>query len=236
MNTRICENCGKEFHRKKRVPFDRFEKRRFCSRKCLGQSKVTDKKKICFICNKEFFSRRHEVKLCSRKCIGLWMRTEIPSPKKCLHCKKEFSATTDEYRLHWDRYQYCSRKCSNNSKVGKRWKMTEAQRKNLSNSHKGERSHFWKGGITSENLLIRESIDIKIWRESIFKRDNWTCQKCGMKRNLCAHHIQNFSDFIELRTSISNGITICREDHEEFHKKYGKKNNTKEQLEEFLRT
>ena len=31
-----------------------------------------------------------------------------------------------------------------------------------------------------------------------------------------------------------NGITLNDKAHKEFHKKYGNKNNTKEQLEEFL--
>jgi len=37
----------------------------------------------------------------------------------------------------------------------------------------------WKGGISKENSLIRGSIQMKLWREAIFKRDNFTCQYCG---------------------------------------------------------
>jgi len=36
------------------------------------------------------------------------------------------------------------------------------------------------------------------------------------------------------RTSIDNGITLSKEVHKEFHKRYGIKNNTREQLEEFI--
>jgi len=36
------------------------------------------------------------------------------------------------------------------------------------------------------------------------------------------------------KARIDNGITLSEKAHREFHKKYGIKNNTNEQLEEFL--
>ena len=86
-----------------------------------------------------------------------------------------------------------------------------------------------------ENMKIRMSVEFRLWREAVFARDNWTCQKTKIKGGkLHAHHIQNFAQFPELRTSIDNGITLSKEAHRGFHKRYGNKNNTKEQLEEFL--
>ena len=105
----------------------------------------------------------------------------------------------------------------------------------MDNSHKGINSNFWKGGITPENQRIRNSIEFHLWREAVFARDNWICQKCKIRGGeIHSHHIYNFSDYKKLRTSIENGITLCKKCHQEFHKKYGVKNNTKEQLEEFL--
>lgn len=100
----------------------------------------------------------------------------------------------------------------------------------------GKNCHFWKGGISSENLLIRASIEYRLWRKSVFERDNFICQKCDDKKggHLQAHHIQNFAQYPELRFAIDNGITFCKDCHTEFHKRYGIKNNNRKQLEEFL--
>jgi len=113
---------------------------------------------------------------------------------------------------------------------------SEETKRKMSKSHKGEKCHLWKGGITPKNLLIRMSLEFKLWRESVFTRDNYTCQKCGQSGGyLHSHHIFNFATYLDLRFAIDNGITLCKECHNKFHRKYGNKNNTKEQLKEFLR-
>ena len=99
----------------------------------------------------------------------------------------------------------------------------------------GELNHRWRGGITPENHKIRTSIEFRLWREAVFSRDNWTCQKIKIKGGkIHAHHIQNFAQFPELRFAIDNGITLSEKAHIEFHQLYGKKNNTKKQFEEFI--
>ena len=101
---------------------------------------------------------------------------------------------------------------------------------------KGKNHWNWKGGITPINQQIRVSLEFKLWRKSVFERDNFTCQKTGIQGGkLVAHHINNFADFPELRTSIENGITLSEKIHREFHKKYGRKNNTREQLNKFIK-
>ena len=73
-----------------------------------------------------------------------------------------------------------------------------------------------------EEKKIRQSIELRLWREAVFARDNWTCQKCGKVGGvLNAHHIKGFTAFAELRTSIENGVTLCKECHAEHHKQNG---------------
>ena len=78
----------------------------------------------------------------------------------------------------------------------------------------------YQGGITPENKVARNSEKMKYWRLDVFKRDNYTCQKCNQKGGLLnAHHIKLFSEYPELRTELSNGITLCVECHKIEHKK-----------------
>lgn len=105
----------------------------------------------------------------------------------------------------------------------------------MSKRMSGENNPQWQGGITSESKRLRNNLDTQLWREFVFKRDNWTCQKC-LKRgfNIQAHHIKNFIQYPKLRYVFENGITLCNKDHREFHKKYGIKNNNVNQIKEFL--
>lgn len=109
-------------------------------------------------------------------------------------------------------------------------------RKKMSIAKRGDKCHLWRGGITEKNQKIKTSIEYRLWRESVFARDNWTCQKCENNKggNLNSHHIINFANFPSLRFAIDNGITLCDKCHIKFHKKYGIKNNTKEQLLQWL--
>lgn len=101
---------------------------------------------------------------------------------------------------------------------------TEEHKRKISESHKrekhplwgrrGDKSIRWKGGVTPINHIIRNSFEYKLWRESVFKRDNWTCRFCGQYGGyLEADHIKPFALFPELRFAIDNGRTLCKECH-----------------------
>lgn len=168
--------------------------------------------------------------------------------KNCLFCGKEFIKPKRRSLMEWfgggyrpKGMRFCSKSC------GAKYRVARNRRLSIRMGFKightawnkgmfGENNSNWKGGITSEYDKARTSLEYNLWRESVYLRDNYTCQKCNDDTggNLNAHHIKNFSSCEELRTSIKNGTTFCKDCHIIFHKKYGYSNNTKEQLEDFL--
>lgn len=111
----------------------------------------------------------------------------------------------------------------------------ETRLKMRKSSKSGSQSPLWRGGVNPESRKARTSIEYDLWRSAVFARDGFICQKCTKKGGkLRPHHILNFSDWVAIRFAIDNGITLCDHCHRLFHKKYGTRKNTREQLEEFL--
>jgi hypothetical protein len=89
-------------------------------------------------------------------------------------------------------------------------KKTDEHRRNMSGPH----SARWKGGVTPEHRKIRNSLEYKIWRKSVFERDDFTCRFCGVRGvRLNADHIKSFALYPELRFVVENGRTLCEPCH-----------------------
>lgn len=184
-----CITCGKEF--------EGIPSRVACSLKCRPSKTKNRTTTKCIVCNKEFeyWNGRPIAKYCSKEC---W---NIRKPKvlnDCLLCGKEF------WSYKSDNKKYCSKKCSSVS---------------LRETLKGSKSHFWKGGKTKLNKLERCRGEYREWRNKVFIRDKYTCQKCHIKSikgitvYLHSHHIKPFALFPELRFNVENGITLCKNCH-----------------------
>ena len=108
---------------------------------------------------------------------------------------------------------------------------TEELKEKWSKAHRGtnigENNYNWKGGVSTKNMVDRSSSFWKECKAKVLKRDNYKCVICGVNnKKLQAHHLKSFSDYPKLRFDISNGVTICKNCHEEFHNRYGRKRFT----------
>ena len=93
---------------------------------------------------------------------------------------------------------------------------------------RGAKNPAWRGGRVSLVESIRKSIDYSLWREAIFRRDNWTCVWCYQRGcKIQADHINPFANILKennIQTlkqalsckelwNIDNGRTLCKECH-----------------------
>jgi hypothetical protein len=179
--------------------------------------------------------------------ISLGTRGRVRTPEHCKNLSESLKGKhPSEETLKKLRESHLGqrRPCTESAKIklsiaNKGKKRTEEM--NLHNSliHRGKNTgaeHWnWKDGKTPANMIARHRIETKLWKKSCLERDDFTCAKTGQRGGkLVVHHINNFAGFPELRTALSNGITLSNTSHIAFHKIYGYNNNTKEQLEEFL--
>lgn len=101
----------------------------------------------------------------------------------------------------------------------------------------GINSNLYNFNLTDEERKEKRwNSKSKQWTKYIYKKYNYTCQKCSHRGGqLNAHHIESWASNKKLRIAKSNGITFCIEHHKEFHKIYGSKNNNQQQLDNFLK-
>lgn len=90
------------------------------------------------------------------------------------------------------------------------------------------------------NVNYRNSPKYKKWMKDVYNRDK-VCQCCGSDMNIDIHHINPYATHKSLRTDVNNGIALCELHHSSmilggFHQTYGTRNNTPEQLLEYIKT
>ena len=115
--------------------------------------------------------------------------------RTCKICHKEFS---HKGKSRPNRGKFCSKDCYTI------WQKSE--------ENKGVQHPNWIDGGKHETELnrLRKTDQWRIWREAVYKRDNYTCQMCGkVGERLNPHHIFKKSHYPELVFDVSNGITLC---------------------------
>ena len=196
----------------------------------------------CKTCGEQFevhLYRKTTAKYCSVKCKCIDFRGVAPWNKGtankdkifCKICKKEFLRYPSRKAI------FCSPKCQAIDRVGikrpdvsKRMigntyclgrKRPEEEIEKIRIANLGEKCPFWKGGRMKdypELEQIRKSPEYNKWRTLIYTRDDYNClmpecEKRGGK--MVAHHIKRFRDYPKLRLISNNGITLCKECHQE---------------------
>ena len=84
---------------------------------------------------------------------------------------------------------------------------------------------------TNKNKSRKSDYAYIKWRNNVLNRDNYTCQLCGKTKDetiLNVHHIERYVDNEELRSDVSNGITLCYECHKKVF-------NREEEFEEYFK-
>lgn len=119
--------------------------------------------------------------------------------------------------------------------------LKESRIKNIQNVpiKYGKEHHSYNPTITDEERIKKRTLfakELSDWKNKVFARDDYTCKCCNKRgSNLNAHHLNSYHWAKEERFDINNGITLCVICHKNFHKKYGMKNNTKEQFKEYIK-
>ena len=154
--------------------------------------------KKCKFCEKKIegrTKRQKNRKFCSIKCALFYRnKIEIPNLPHYPEIRKRLSLNA-KFRF-----------------TGKKHSLEHRLKARLNNL--GAKSHFWKGGVSSENKKFKESLEYQLWREAVIKRDNYLCIWCKIKSHkVDADHIKPFSEYPELRVAIDNGQTLCRPCH-----------------------
>lgn len=195
---------------------------------------------LCKVCSLAFETRPCEVGVlvtCSRVCSLAYraLNASMRPPEFFVRmgaasrgAKRDTSFITDEYRnkkreiaianmlgkanlgkkLSQEHRMKMSAAHLGHSRSG--WKLSDKIKAEMSLRFKGENSTFWRGGLTEAHKLERSSYLYKEWRNTVFARDNYTCQICDRRGvEINADHIKPFALFPGLRYSVENGRTLC---------------------------
>lgn len=205
---------------------------------------------ICNECGKErFLAKQVALKIylcksCSNKINGLKVRNINLSG---VNNSNYIDGRT--LKQYFCKYPGCNNQISVYSALygkhhcSKHFVSTEERNKNVSLGlrkldRKGNKASNYIDGRTPLILLIRGCIEYHQWRNNVYLRDNFTCQKCYLRADgkLNVHHKKSFIEIFNKFSPIedketllrlatkhepfwdfSNGITLCEDCHKKEH-------------------
>ena len=191
-------------------------------------------KKTCLQCGNGFKTHNKTQKYCSRHC-----ESEYTKENELRKKEKHWNWQGGEAEYHCDfcgnktihkigqfsksKYHYCSRKCN-----GKHAEQLER--------FKGKNSTSYNPNLSDEDRVKRRKTpESKKGTREVYEKDNYTCVVCGCRgKRLVAHHLDGYNWCKEKRTDVNNGVALCSNHHDEFHRKFGYGNNKKSQFDIFV--
>jgi len=169
----------------------------------------------CEQCGNEYEARdswdAKNRRFCSVECYGDWVSENKVGENSvnwkggnvvlnCEWCGNEFSVSQARSK----EAKFCSREC-----VGK-WR---------SENVLGELHPNWDFTLTDEQRYNnRSSLEYKKYIQNVLKRDDYTCQACGVYGvPMDVHHLYSHNNYPEYALDENFGITLCKEHHKAFH-------------------
>lgn len=170
----------------------------------LKPSKYPQVIQQCIICATDIWANNckeanNARKTCSAECLSIETSRRHKGKPKSLQARYNMSFARTGKRLPPRSIEW-------------RKKMSEANKRRVAEG----RHNWYKGGVTPIHKAIRKSIEFKLWREAVFRRDDYRCLDCGERGGeLHPDHIQPFAEYPRLRFDIYNGRTLCAYCHKQ---------------------
>lgn len=209
------------------------------------------------------------INLCCDRCGSMFDRTikYMKQSRKrhnhqdyCLNCSRTIGASKrpqnnkeflDSYRDSPAYYEGVKNRPTitgiNNPMWGKCFSPESKEKRSIIwKSKTGEHARNWKGGKSSLNNRVKSMLQRRHkWFHRVIDRDNQTCQQCGARKQLDAHHIKPIKTIITellqntniltesnkiiwllnqpeiIDEQLTNGITLCRTCHKQIHQNWG---------------
>ena len=78
-----------------------------------------------------------------------------------------------------------------------------------------------KTRLNSNPLPSDRRPNLNSWKKKVLEKDGFKCINCEHTKSLEVHHIEGYSARPDLRTAITNGVTLCDVCHTSLHQLYG---------------